>query len=535
MKYYIYRNNTIENLFSNIQAEYSGYDDISEVPDNCNAFIWFYQLPLRFKDELAADEIINYLENIKLILQRIPSSKSFFIFTISKLFYNNMEVGDFRVSEMVAHYNSEIVKLSLKHTNVKIFDFNKFTVNNNYKQLVDWKYYYISGMMINPRLANTFQEWFHNELNAINSIRKKCLILDLDNTLWGGILGEDGVEGIKIGGSYPGNAFTDFQRAILQLKDSGVMLAVCSKNNEKDVLEAWKENKNILINDKVLVNYKINWKNKADNIADMITELNIGADSVVFIDDNPTEREIVKQFIPEIEVPEFPNQAYDLMDFAMAIGRKYFQIYKITNEDKSKTLKYQANSSRNLFKKNFTKFDEYIKSLEIQLLIKSASKITIPRIAQMSQKTNQFNLTTKRYSEDDIRRLIANKYKIYTLEVSDKFGEQGITGLIILQSCKIDQSVSIESLLLSCRVLGKKIEFEFVKFILSKMKKAGYTKAIGKYLESDRNEQVKDFYDKLGFNCFKEEQNDKLEKEYYYSLKNMNIVLSENYKLNENE
>ena len=313
------------------------------------------------------------------------------------------------------------------------------------------------------------------------------------------------------------------------------MLAVCSKNNEKDVLEAWKENKNILINDKVLVNYKINWKNKADNIADMITELNIGADSVVFIDDNPTEREIVKQFIPEIEVPEFPKQAYDLMDFAMAIGRKHFQIYKITNEDKSKTLKYQANSSRNLFKKKFTKFDEYIKSLEIQLLIKSASKITIPRIAQMSQKTNQFNLTTKRYSEDDIRRLIANKYKIYTLEVSDKFGEQGITGLIILQSCKIDKSVSIESLLLSCRILGKKIEFEFVKFILSKMKKAGYTKAIGKYLESDRNEQVKDFYDKLGFNCLKEEQNDKLEKEYYYSLKNMNIVLSENYKLNENE
>ena len=267
----------------------------------------------------------------------------------------------------------------------------------------------------------------------------------------------------------------------------------------------------------------------------MITELNIGADSVVFIDDNPTEREIVKQFIPEIEVPEFPKQAYDLMDFAMAIGRKYFQIYKITNEDKSKTFKYQANSSRNLFKKKFTKFDEYIKSLEIQLLIKSASKITIPRIAQMTQKTNQFNLTTKRYSEDDIRRLIANKYKIYTLEVSDKFGEQGITGLIILQSCKIDQSVSIESLLLSCRILGKKIEFEFVKFILSKMKKVGYTKVIGKYLESDRNEQVKDFYDKLGFNCLKEEQNDKLEKEYYYSLKNMNIVLSENYKLNENE
>ena len=153
----------------------------------------------------------------------------------------------------------------------------------------------------------------------------------------------------------------------------------------------------------------------------------------------------------------------------------------------------------------------------------------------MTQKTNQFNLTTKRYSEDDIRRLIANKYKIYTLEVSDKFGEQGITGLIILQSCKIDKSVSIESLLLSCRILGKKIEFEFVKFILSKMKKVGYTKVIGKYLESDRNEQVKDFYDKLGFNCLKEEQNDKLEKEYYYSLKNMNIVLSENYKLNENE
>ena len=535
MKYYIYRNNTIENLFSNIQAEYSGYDDISEVPDNCDAFIWFYQLPLRFKDELAADEIINYLENIKFILQRIPSSKPFFLFSLSKIFYNNCEIGDFRVSNSLSHFNSEIVKIVSKNTNVKVIDFNKFALVNNYKQLVDWKYYYISGMMINPRLASAFQEWFRNELNAINSIRKKCLILDLDNTLWGGILGEDGVDGIKIGGSYPGNAFYDFQKAILQLKKSGIMLAVCSKNNEKDVLEAWKENENILINNKVLVNYKINWKNKAENISDIITELNIGADSVVFIDDNPTEREIVKQFIPQIEVPEFPKQAYDLTDFIMEIARKYFQIYKITNEDKSKTLQYQANTSRNLLKKDFTKFDEYIKSLEIQLVIKPASKITIPRIAQMTQKTNQFNLTTKRYNESDILNLISNNYKIFTLEVSDKFGEQGITGLIILQSCKINQSISIQSLLLSCRILGKKIEFEFVKFILSKMKKEGYKKVVANYIESDRNDQVKDFYDKLGFTCLKETQNHKLEKEYCYYLKNKDIVLSENYKLDKNE
>ena len=531
MKCFIYRNNTIENLFSNIQAEFSGYDDISEVPDNCDAFIWFYQLPLRFNNKLAADEIINYLTNIKFILERIPSSKPFFIFSLSKFFYNNNEVGDFNVSLMLSGFNSEIVKLTSQYSNVKVIDFNRFTVNFNYEQLVDWKYYYISGMMINPRLGSKFQEWFSNELNAINSVRKKCLILDLDNTLWGGILGEDGVDGIKIGGSYPGNAFSDFQKAILRLKDLGVMLAVCSKNNEKDVLDAWNQNDNILINKEALVNYKINWKNKAENITEIINELNIGPDSVVFIDDNPSEREIVKQFIPEIEVPEFPKQAYDLTDFAIEIGRRYFQIYKITDEDKSKTIQYQANNSRNILKKHFTKFEDYIKSLEINLLIKPVSKITIPRIAQMTQKTNQFNLTTKRYNEADIRQLIEDKYRIFTLEVSDKFGNQGISGLIILREIKANQSVSIDSLLLSCRILGKKIEFEFVKYILFKMKNLGYTKVFAKYIESDRNEQVKDFYEELGFTCQKVKNKEKLEKEYCYSLLNTDIELSRNYKL----
>lgn len=533
--YYIYRNATIENLFDKLPVTYSGYDDISSIPDSVDAFIWFYQLPVRFNGKMAAEELESYLEKIKFIIGRIPRSKPFLIFTLSKYFYNDVQSGDFSLLLSLGHFNAELLKLRSGHSNVKIIDFNKFTVNFSYRELIDWKYYYISGMLISPRISSEFQKWFKTELKALNSMRKKCLILDLDNTLWGGILGEDGVEGIKIGGSYPGNAFSDFHRAILQLKESGVMLAVCSKNNENDVLMAWEENKNILIKSSDLVSYKINWKNKADNIAEIITELNIGVDSVVFIDDNPAEREIVKQFIPEIVVPDFPKHPYDLIAFVQEIGRNYFQTYEITREDRSKTLQYKANNSRKQLQSTFANFDDYIRSLDIQLFVRPASKMTITRIAQMTQKTNQFNLTTKRFSEEDIHRLIAGDFEIYTLEVSDKFGDQGITGLVILQENAKQRSVLIDSLLLSCRILGKNIEYEFVKLILLKLKKAGYEKVIGKYIETDRNGQVKFFYDKLGFNSIKEEQKGKLEKEYYCTLNDTKIEFSDNYKLNIND
>ena len=221
----------------------------------------------------------------------------------------------------------------------------------------------------------------------------------MDNTLWGGVLGEDGAEGIKIGGDYPGKAFSMFQKSLVELCKTGVILTVCSKNNESDVRYAWDNNPYIILTDRYISAYRINWDNKADNIIELSKELNIGLDSFVFVDDNPTERELIRRTLPMIAVPEFPSQAYELPAFFRQLVDNYFQVYSITNEDKQKTEQYKANAERAKMQKQFVNISEFIRSLDIEMTVERANQFTIPRIAQMTQKTNQFNLTTKRYTK----------------------------------------------------------------------------------------------------------------------------------------
>lgn len=203
-----------------------------------------------------------------------------------------------------------------------------------------------SQMGINPKLASDFSCWFEDRLREISLCRKKCLVLDLDNTLWGGVLGEDGIDGIKIGGDYPGKAFLYFQEGLLELAKRGVILTICSKNNERDVLDLWEKNPFVLLRKEHFSAWRINWRNKADNIRELSEELNIGLDSLVFVDDNPTERELVRQMLPMVEVPEFPKQSYMLPDFLISLSDRYFRVYSVTEEDRRKTEQYKANASR---------------------------------------------------------------------------------------------------------------------------------------------------------------------------------------------
>ena len=344
-----------------------------------------------------------------------------------------------------------------KYSNVKVLDIAEFTRNYSSADLFDWKFYFMSQMGMNPKLHKEFKLWFEQKLNSIALKRKKCLVLDLDNTLWGGILGEDGIAGIKIGGDYPGKAFLYFQEALLQLSKSGVMLAVCSKNNEQDVLDAWERNPYIVLRKDSFVAYRINWNDKATNIKEISEELNIGLDSFVFVDDNPTERELVKQMLPMVSVPDFPSQPYEFPIFFKQLVEQYFKVYSITDEDKKKTEQYKANAARNKAQQSFADFDKFLESLNIQLTIEKANEFNISRIAQMTQKTNQFNLTTKRYTDSDIHSFVEKGWDIWCISVADKFGDNGTTGLIMINGDEID------TFLMSCRVLGKGIEFEFLK------------------------------------------------------------------------
>lgn len=529
MKYYIFRNFTIENFFPPETFSFSGYGDINNIDQKADAFIWFYLLPFKADTEKVIQEITDFYHKIELILTQIPKQKPFFIFTLVRTFHNQWQNSDSVLDSAINELNQKIYDFAVDCPNIKIINFSDFTQRCTRLKLIDWKYYYISQIMINPQLKAGFQQWFLQQVNAIHGIRKKCLVLDLDNTLWGGILGEDGIDGIQLGNTYPGNSFRDFQQHLRQAAQNGVILTACSKNNEEDVIEAWERNPSMILKKKHFAAYKINWQDKASNIMALAQELNIGLDSMVFIDDNPAERELIRQTLPEVSVPDFPAQPYQLPLFFTEIYERYFQIYALTKEDLTKTNQYQANAQRIQFEKKFTTLKDYLASLEMELKIQPANRFNTPRIAQMTQKTNQFNLTTRRYREDEIHSFHAQKHLVLCMAVKDKFGDNGITAAGIIKLDKNKRTAEIDTFLLSCRILGRGIESVFLKFILNKLKTLNYTNIEAAYIPTHKNKQTADFYDKLDFKVSEQSNG---AKRYHLELTN-NYTIDDFYKVKE--
>lgn len=489
---FVFRNNTIERFFPK-EYEFSGYDDVSYIPTEADGYVWFYQVPIKYEQEVLAGEIDGYAQKLGYVLPQVDSAKTIVALTMECLYSVPFTDDDHRLRTAVDNYNRTLFEFSEQYQNLKVVDISEFTRHYAAEELIDWKFYFISQMGLNPKLSKDFKAWFSRKMESIALKRKKCLVLDLDNTLWGGVLGEEGVEGIQIGGDYPGKAFLYFQEALLELSKSGVILAVCSKNNERDVLEAWEKNPFLVLRKEHFSTYRINWTDKATNIKEMAEELNIGLDSFVFVDDNPTERELIRQVLPMVEVPEFPVQPYELPVFFHKLVEDYFNVYSVTDEDKKKTQQYKANASRAQEQRNFGDFTEFLRSLNIQMTIEGANEFNVQRIAQMTQKTNQFNLTTKRYTDADIRKFMQDGWKIWCLSVADRFGDNGITGCIMVNGNEID------TLLLSCRILGKGIEHAFIKKILMLLRESGVEELKAAYQPTQKNGQVADFYEKNGF------------------------------------
>jgi len=503
MDYFVYRNFTAENLFQGFDIGFSAYNDISDIP-NAKNYIWFYLPEIKIITNDIVDEIEGYKGKLQLLLKQLPEDKTVIAFTISPLFVFNYQNFDFRTNISINEFNLYLYTLASSKNNFKVIDFSDF-YNTIETPILDWKYYYLSQSLISPRHNKSFANWFKLKLDAIQNKRKKCLVLDLDNTLWGGILGEDGIENIKISDSYPGLAYLHFQQSILEAAKAGVILAICSKNNEEDVMEVFEKHpfQSIKLNN--ISAYRINWQDKATNIQEIANELNIGLDSIVFIDDNPVERERVKQMLPEVTVPDFPSSPFLMLTYFKSIYQEYFQAYRLTSEDLNKTSQYTSNAERNIFKKAFTSTEDYLESLEMELNIYQATKFTIPRLAQMTQKTNQFNLTTKRYTEDDINSIISDGGLVYCVSVKDKFGDNGISILTII---KIQDNIAfLDSFLLSCRILGRNIESAFLNYIINILKEKNVKTIKSEYIPSSKNKQTENFYEKMNFNIDKIQEN----------------------------
>ncbi|WP_287565307.1 HAD-IIIC family phosphatase [Parabacteroides sp.] len=515
MSSFVYRNNTVEPFFTGWDVRFSGYDDISFIDLEADNYIWFYQVPFKFERERTVEEIVTFRDKLGLLLAQVPSYKDLVVVSLVDLIPFRLVESDWSVHKVIEGYNHHVQELSKTYPNVKVLDFSDFTSRYTSEQLFDWRFYFISQMGLNPRLAPDFSGWLREKMREIRLQRKKCLVLDLDNTLWGGILGEDGIQGIKVGGDYPGKAFLCFQEGLVELSKKGVILTVCSKNNERDVLEAWEKNPFIKLTREYISAYRINWQNKADNICELSQELNIGLDSFVFVDDNPTERELVRQMLPMVEVPDFPRQPYMLPAFLISLNDSYFKVYSVTDEDQKKVEQYRANADRVREQSRFSDFGEYLRSLDMELCIVPLDEFNMSRIAQMTQKTNQFNLTTRRYTEPDLRRFANAGWLIYCLSVKDKFGDNGITGAILLKP--LPMAYEIDTLLLSCRILGKGIEHAFLSAILNLLNQRGIHEVRASYLPTAKNAQVSSFYDKEGF--LLDAQDASGSKSYHLSIK----------------
>lgn len=495
MKNFVYRNYTVEYLFDT-NTDFSGYGDVSLPTQEYDNIILFYQLEPSKEPESQTEEIEEVKSKISLITNLI-SDKRIIILTLPQNYQNNWQIKHAELSSAINDFNTIFLRsISSDKANVKVLDINQFFQNQMIEK-IDWRFFFTSQMIINPKLAKPFKKWVKDQLDFISLKRKKCIVLDCDNTLWGGVVGEDGVHGVKLGQDYPGNTFKAFQQLLLMLSQKGIILAVCSKNNLADVQELWNDNPNNLINDKVLSAYRINWQNKAENIKSIADELNIGTDSFVFIDDNPIERGIVKEFLPEVEVPDFPEKPYELVDFFWKVYNKYFSTFELSIEDLKKTDQYKENFFRNESKKVFENMDEYLASLDIVIDIIPANDGNISRLAQMTQKTNQFNLRTQRYTEEDLKMKMNNGSYIFCANVKDKFGDNGITIECIID--ERNEELFLDSYLLSCRILGREIEKITLLSIIQKLTEQTGKPIKAEYIPSTKNTMTKEFLEKVGF------------------------------------
>lgn len=391
--------------------------------------------------------------------------------------------------------NKKIKEASKSIHNLLVLDWRMIVKNTGFNNLHDDKFWYLGRIKLNNKAFAAIAENYQNLMSAYQGKTKKVLILDLDNTLWGGVIGEDGSSGIQLSEEGQGKIYREFQAVIKLLKQMGVLLCINSKNNEGDVETALNSHPMMILKSDDFVVKKINWNDKAQNIREIAREINLGLDSFIFIDDNPVERENIKKSLPDVTVPEFPKDISTLKRwFFESVIYKYFGKIYLVEEDLDKTNQYKTKLKRDSLSIGLT-MNKFIKSLEIKLKIHLNPAESIQRIAQLTQKTNQFNFTVKRYNEAQIRKFIVDdKVQVFGLDYEDKFGKEGLIGVAILKINQEKGKAELDTFLLSCRTIGKDIEYAFLGEILKKAQTYNISKIKIEFVGTGKNEVAKIFY-----------------------------------------
>ena len=359
------------------------------------------------------------------------------------------------------------------------------------------KMWYVGSMPYSMKGMSVLSDLIIRYTSVIKGAKKKCIAVDLDNTLWGGVIGEDGINGIMLANNKEGARYKDTQRLLKKMKDMGVMLAILSKNNVEDVEPVF-THPDMVLQHKDFVAEVINWDSKSVNIRKLADDLNIGLDAFVFLDDNLAEQEQMKAECPEVAVVKFPKDSSNLPDVVAEIYDEYFFTLEVTGEDTQKTVMYQAENQRKAEMAAAISVEDFLKKLEMTMDIHFMTSEEEKRVTQLTNKTNQFNVTTKRYSEEEIHALaIRDDSDILTVHMADKYGDQGLVGVLILKYK--DKTAEIETFLMSCRAMGRSAENEIMARIKTLLKHQGIKTVKAVYSKTAKNKPVLNLFDKLGF------------------------------------
>ena len=393
--------------------------------------------------------------------------------------------------------------LTMKHPPfVFVLDVEELSEYIGKRDFVNDSSYFLTKSSFDLQFIGLYCDLIARQFEAFSGKPKKCLVLDLDNTLWGGVVGDLGYDGILLDpNDAEGEAFLAFQRYILELKNRGVIICICSKNDEENAKEPFEKNENMILKLSDISSFFANWDDKATNIKRISNDLNIGTDSMVFFDDNPTERELIKLFLPEVRVIDVPD---DPALYTRALDRAFaFEWTQLTKEDLGRIETYANNRARNALMDSCVDYDDYLINLQMSIECKCLTDVDIERFVQLTNKSNQFNLRTKRYSEAEIIGLLEDDtYELLTIKLEDRFSKYGIIGCVILQLK--DDTCFIENWVMSCRVLKKGVENYTIERIVEIAKNRGCSKVLGEFLQTKKNSMVSDLYELLGFDIVTE-------------------------------
>jgi len=509
--------------FDNIWIEAIN-SDIENIFIHCDILNISPEIRFEFNDSNYCNKIDKFLKKQLLALKekKLKTKQKIFFSTMTDVifaqgvFYKN-------INKIINNFNQIVTEnfetVNLNYIIAEIGLENSFKASNLYRFSAPYTIKFLNRLS-----ENIIDLLLKNDL-----FKKKVLILDCDNTIWKGILGEDGEKNIEFNNTPIGNCFFEVQQIAINLTKNGTILCLCTKNNPEDIKKLLKKNL-MPINLKNTSIIKANWNDKSENIKSISRELNLGLDSFIFIDDSEFELSEVKNKLPMVKTFSVPKDIYNYPNFFRKNIVRLFNNKNLTLEDKKRVNYYKHEINRKKHLAKFKNKEKFIDSLELKLKVYTSKQNQnyINRISQMTQKTNQFNLTTKRYTEEDIKNFInAKNVQVFTGDVSDKFGDHGKTILAIFKKEK--KGFIIDTFLMSCRVIGRELEKSFFDAILKKIKNAKL-QIYGTYLKTEKNEQVKYFYQKLGFNLLMENKNsanyilDTKKLKYKFSTRKIKII-----------